>query len=386
MPENDASVFPKVRATIPAVTYIDPGRFELERKLVFHRRPVIAGPSVLLPKPGSYAQRELLGVPVLLTRAKEGDVRAFINVCQHRGARLCSAVDATEATRIVCPYHAWTYRLDGTLFAIPRQETFPGINKAHHSLRSLPALEAGGFIWVGLDVESSVDFSSAQGEIEQDLDSLGLADMTVFDRTTFEIRANWKLVMDTMLDSYHVTRLHKDSLARFFVDVQNIVDAIGPHIRAAAARGNFTRSSACQTFEEARKVMVFAYTLFPNGIVVVSPEFVSVGIVRPVSTDRTDVDYFMLTNAAPEGEKAIEKMRRSFDLMKLAFGREDYWAAEQCDVGLRSGALKDVQLGGMEIQISMFHNIVNECLTATASHSAGAIGNEARHTRSLGRT
>jgi hypothetical protein len=72
--------------------------------------------------------------------------------------------------------------------------------------------------------------------------------------------------------------------------------------------------------------------------------------------------------------------------MKLAFGREDYWAAEQCDVGLRSGALKDVQLGGMEIQISMFHNIVNECLTATASHSAGAIGNEARHTRSLGRT
>jgi hypothetical protein len=108
--------------------------------------------------------------------------------------------------------------------------------------------------------------------------------------------------------------------------------------------------------------MVFAYTLFPNGIVVVSPEFVSVGIVRPVATDRTDVEYFMLIDGPPQDDKTAGRMRRSFDLMKQAFGKEDYWAAEQCDIGLRSGALQEVELGGMEIQITMFHQIVNDCL------------------------
>jgi Rieske 2Fe-2S family protein len=364
MPENKDSVFPQVRAQIAASTYTDPARFTAERDHVFRKLPIIAGPSVVLPAPGSYVQRELLGMPILLTRSKEGQVRAFVNACRHRGSKLCSVTDAVEGNRIVCPYHAWTYRLDGTVFGIPRQETFPGIDKANFSLRSLPVLEAGGLIWVGLNPDEPLDFSSVRGEIESDLDALGLASMTVFDRTTFEVRANWKLVMDGMLDSYHVTRLHKDSLARFFVDVQNIVDPIGPHIRAAAARGNFTRSSPCETFEDARKVMVFAYTLFPNGIVVVSPEFVSVGIVRPVATDRTDVEYFMLLNGPPQDEKTAGRMRRSFDLMKVAFGQEDYWAAEQCDAGLRSGALKEVELGGMEIQITMFHQIVNQCLAS----------------------
>jgi Rieske 2Fe-2S family protein len=362
IPENQDSVFPQVRAQIAASTYIDPARFTAERAHVFRKLPIIAAASALLPTPGSYVQRDLLGMPVLLARSKGGQVAAFVNACRHRGARLCSASDAIEGNRIVCPYHAWTYRLDGTVFGIPRQETFPGIDKANFSLRKLPVLEAGGLIWVGLNPDEPLDFASVQGEIESDLDALGLASMTVFDRTTFEIRANWKLVMDTMLDSYHVTRLHKDSLARFFVDVQNIVDPIGPHIRAAAARGNFTRGSPCETFAEARKVMVFAYTLFPNGIVVVSPEFVSVGIVRPVATDRTDVEYFMLIDGPPQDDKTAGRMRRSFDLMKQAFGKEDYWAAEQCDIGLRSGALQEVELGGMEIQITMFHQIVNDCL------------------------
>jgi phenylpropionate dioxygenase-like ring-hydroxylating dioxygenase large terminal subunit len=339
----------------------------------------------MLPTPGSYVQRELLGMPVLLTRSKEGKVSAFVNACRHRGARLCSAIDPVEGNRIVCPYHAWTYRLDGTVFGIPRQETFPGIDKTEFTLRALPALEAGGLIWIGLNPDAATDFSSVQGEIESDLDALGLASMTVFDRTTFEIRANWKLVMDTMLDSYHVTRLHKDSLARFFVDVQNIVDPIGPHIRAAAARGNFARSSPSETFADARKVMVFAYTLFPNGIVVVSPEFVSVGIVRPIATDRTDVEYFMLIDASPMDEKTAGRMRRSFELMKLAFGKEDYWAAEQCDIGLRSGALQDVELGGMEIQITMFHQIVNECPASGGYRAGGIADGESQRTSSIGR-
>lgn len=362
IPDLKDSMFPQVRATIAANTYIDPVCFETEKQKVFCRSPVIIGPSALLPEPRSYFQQELLGTPVLVTRSAEREVRAFMNVCRHRGALLCPEGDPVQGGRIVCRYHAWTYALDGSLTGIPRQETFPGIDKKEHHLTSLPCVEAGGFIWVGLDPQHDVDFATVRGEVEQDLDAIGLANMTIFDRTTFPIQANWKLVMDTMLDSYHVTRLHKNSVARFFVDAQNIVDAIGPHIRAAAARGNFDKRTVCNDFEDARQIMVFAYTLFPNGIVVCSPDFISVGVLRPIATDRSAVDYYMLINEPAADEKFRDKLRRSFELMKQTFGHEDYWAAELCDKGLRTGTLKEVQLGGMEVQIAMFHETIAQRL------------------------
>jgi phenylpropionate dioxygenase-like ring-hydroxylating dioxygenase large terminal subunit len=362
LPDLRESKFPQVRASIPSASYTDLRRFVDEMTHVFRKWPVIAAPSALLSASSSYAAVELVGMPVLLTRTKEGLVNAFANVCRHRGAKLCSSTDPVEAVRLVCPYHAWTYRLDGTLFSVPRQETFPGIDRGEFGLVRLPVVESGGLIWVGVDPKADTDFSSVRGEIEEDLDALGLGNMTLFRKTTFLIRANWKLVMDTMLDSYHVTRLHKDSLAKFFVDAENIVDTIGPHIRAAAARGNFDRSIPVDDFSAARKIMVFAYTLFPNGIIVVSPYFISVGVLRPIASDRSEVDYYMLIDQPPADDVEKSKLQRSFDLMETAFGKEDYWAAELCDAGLRSGALEFVQLGGMEVQITLFHNAVNTCL------------------------
>lgn len=362
MPELADSKFPQVHTTIAASTYIDPSRFEVEKSAVFRKVPVVAGPSAALPAPRSYFQQDIAGMPALITRNKEGTAKAFANVCRHRGARLCSAAGKVDGSLITCPYHAWSYSLDGKLMGIPRQETFAGIDKKELGLLELPCLEAGGLIWVSLDPQQGAHFEGAKGELAADLDAMGLNDMVVYDRTTFPVNANWKLIMDTMLDSYHVTRLHKDSLARFFVDAENVIDRIGPHIRAAAARGNFQRAQLSDDFEDVRKIMVFAYILFPNCIIVVSPEFVSFGVLRPLATDRSEVDYYMLVNGPAADEKTENRLRRSFDLMKLAFGKEDYWAAELCDQGLRSGTLREVHLGGMEVQITLFHEAVNECL------------------------
>ncbi|MFA7441362.1 MAG: aromatic ring-hydroxylating dioxygenase subunit alpha [Sphingomonadaceae bacterium] len=364
MPELKDCRFPEVRDTVPASNYVDPARFDAEMDAVFRRVPVIACPSALLPEPRSYTQVEITGVPVLVTRNKEGIVKAFASVCRHRGMKLCTSNDPVNAGRLVCPYHAWTYDMDGALIGMPRSETFPGLDKSELGLFELPCVEAGGIVWVGIEPKNNPDFSKVQGDLEADFNALGLRDMAVYDRTTFKVAANWKLVMDSMLDSYHVTRLHKDSLARFFVDSQNTIDRIGPHIRNAAHRGNFERELLSDDFEEVRKIMVFSYIPFPNGILVVSPEFISLGIVRPIATDRCEVDYYMLVNQQPQDEKTENRMRRSFDLMGQAFGREDYWAAEMCDSGLRSGKLKEVHLGGMEVQIRMFQNAVTDCLTA----------------------
>ncbi|MBA2933754.1 aromatic ring-hydroxylating dioxygenase subunit alpha [Sphingomonas sp. CGMCC 1.13654] len=367
MPALDEIRLPEVRDSIPASHYTDPARFDAEMASIFRKVPVIAGPSALLPKPREYASVDIVGMPVLLTRTKDGTAKAFANVCRHRGMKLCLSKDPVSAGRLVCPYHAWTYDLEGRLIGLPRSETFPGLEKSQLGLKELPCSEAGGLIWVGLDPDSPPDFSTVEGELAADLDAFSMKDLFLFDHATFKVEANWKLLMDSMLDSYHVTRLHKDSLAQFSVDSENMIDRIGPHIRNAAHRGNFDKAAITDRFGAMRKMMVFSYIGFPNGIIVVSPHYISLGVVRPVDNQRTEIDYYQLYDAPPRDERYAGKMREAFDLMERVFAKEDYWAAEMCDKGLRSGTLEEVQLGGMEVQIRMFQDAVTECLEAHAA-------------------
>jgi phenylpropionate dioxygenase-like ring-hydroxylating dioxygenase large terminal subunit len=361
MPELANIQLPQVRDSIPASHYTDDSRFAAEMKAVYRRAPVLAGPSALLPNPREHVAVDITGLPVLLTRTKDGMAHAFANVCRHRGMKICQS-STVKTGRLVCPYHAWTYDLDGQLIGLPRPEIFPGLEKKELGLMKLPCVEAGGLIWVGLDPNNPPDFSSVQGELAADFDVFNMKNLFLFDKATFKVNANWKLIMDSMLDSYHVTRLHKDSLAQFSVDSENMIDRVGPHIRNAAHRGNFNRANITNHFGEMRKMMVFSYVLFPNGIVVVSPHYISLGVVRPVEGDKTEVDYYQLYDAPPRDERIAGKMREAFDLMEQVFAKEDYWAAEMCDKGLRSGAIKDVQLGGMEVQVRMFQDTVNDAL------------------------
>jgi len=363
MPELASIKLPQVRDTIPASVYVDPARFDAEVKKVFHRHPVIAAPSSLLPNPREHTAVDIAGVPVLLTRTKDGVAHAFANVCRHRGMKLCQS-DRAKTGRLVCPYHAWTYDLDGKLIGLPRPEIFPGLEMKDLGLKELPCVEAGGMIWVGLDADNSPDFSTVTGELAADFDVFNMKNLYLYDKATFKVNANWKLIMDSMLDSYHVTRLHKDSLSQFSVDSENVIDRIGPHIRNAAHRANFDRAAITNRFGEMRKMMVFSYVTVPNGIIVVSPHYISLGVVRPIAGDKTEVDYYQLYDAPPRDERIEGKMRQAFDLMEQVFAKEDYWAAEMCDKGLRSGAIKEVQLGGMEVQKRMFQDAVTAAVNA----------------------
>jgi phenylpropionate dioxygenase-like ring-hydroxylating dioxygenase large terminal subunit len=363
MPPIEESKFPTTYASMPASLYTDPEQFEKEKQAIFRRQPVLVGLTAMIPTPNMYFQCSVLGMPVLVTRTRDGKVNAFVNVCTHRGAKLCATDTPKEGGRISCPYHAWTFGLDGKLVGIPRQELFEGIDKTGLNLTPLPCSEAGGLIWVGLDPEYALDFASVEGDLAADLDALGLPQMRLFDNAVFEVKANWKLVMDTMNDSYHVTRLHKDSLARFFVDAQNIIDPIGPHLRVAAHRGNFDKAARFENFSQASEMMLFAYTLFPNAVVVPSPGFISVGIMEPVTAGTTRVHYYMLAYDT----LADAKLERSFKLMETVFGTEDYWAAEQCQEGLSAGTLKQVHFGGMEIQIPFFHDQIRQCVESKQS-------------------
>jgi phenylpropionate dioxygenase-like ring-hydroxylating dioxygenase large terminal subunit len=352
-------------AKIPAAKYIDPARFELEKERLFKKAPMLIGASFQLPRIGMYFQVKILDTPILVTRAKDGKARAFFNVCRHRGTQLCAANQSMEGSRISCPYHAWTYSLEGGLIGVPREDAFPALDKTKYGLIELPCYEGGGLIWAGLVPGAKVDFSDVSGELVDELHAMGMDEMHVYNSKTYPLKANWKLVMDTMLDKYHVLRLHRNTLAKYFDDTPEITDLIGPHIRSTSRRANRGPEALDYSFEGVRSTTVFGYALFPAGMIVASPLYVSFLILRPISVDRTDADYYMLSSGPVTDEKLQGKLKRSFELMDIAFGQEDFWAAEQCHIGLASGAVSELLVGGLEKRMEVYHDLLEKRLGLT---------------------
>jgi phenylpropionate dioxygenase-like ring-hydroxylating dioxygenase large terminal subunit len=168
---------------------------------------------------------DIAGEPIIVLRDQDGRMRAMSNVCRHRMSTLLEGRGNTRA--IVCPYHAWTYATDGRLLALPRPDTFPGLDKAGYGLAELPSCEAGGLIWFSPVPDAEFGEAITLGA---DFDAFAMRDLHLFARKTHDVAANWKLIMDAFLESYHVTRLHAATIGPFFKDGITAGDQIGPGV------------------------------------------------------------------------------------------------------------------------------------------------------------
>lgn len=362
IPPHGAAAAPRKDAKRPASIFLDDGRFALEQARVFKRLPVPVTLSVMLPGPGSVLAHEGYGLPILLTRDKAGEVHAFLNVCRHKGSKIIETCEPLKTGRLSCPYHAWTYALDGRLIGLPREETFPSVDKSDHGLVPLHCQEAGGLIWVILDHRAAPDFSSVEPQLVEDMDALGIPTAHPYGRKTFKLEANWKLVIEPFLEGYHVQRLHAQSIGGLFADVPNATHRLGLHIRQISGKANFEPEMLDIPGENIHKTVTHAYLLFPNTVVVTSPYYISVMIIMPNGVDRSTVDYFMLTPSPADNPKAEELYARSYELILKVFGTEDFRAAEISQAGLRSGALDEVVYGGLEASIPEFYGSLESFL------------------------
>jgi choline monooxygenase len=308
--------------TLPFSWYSDDELLRRERALIFARSWQYAGRAEQVAEPGSFLATDAGGIPVLVTRDKQGVLRAFLNVCRHRGAVLTEGC-GTRAT-IQCHYHAWTYDLDGALRNAPRSDREPEFDNADWSLLPGSVGTWGPFLFVNPDADApSLDehLGDLPAILARDLD---VDSLTFHSRVEFGAEANWKIVVENFLECYHCPTAHPSFSDE--VDVHPDRYLLEAHPTFAAQFATAKRTGERGQF----------HLLYPNtGInVFPGPANLSIGPIVPNGTGRTEryLDYFFAADVDPE-------WRNEFFAFDDQVGKEDRVLVESVHRGMASGML-----------------------------------------------
>ena len=355
--------------TLDPAVYTDPDWFAAERRTLFRARATVACLSADLRAPGDFVTVDTGGVPLLLVRDDEGVVRAFVNACRHRATQV--AHGCGSAKNFACPFHSWTYALDGRLLGRPRsQGGFASVDAATLGLEAVPAGEAHGLVLVRAGGGAPVDVDAELGpEIARDLDSLGLAQHHVWGRVRREWRANWKLLLDTFTESYHVFALHGASVGPDYPGHVMLFDAFGPHLRIPVPRASLLEleSQPRDTWNLLAHATV-QYHLAPNAMVNHTIDHFILWRFEPIAPDRTVAHMTMYTPDPPAAHPDDDEWTRSmiawFDLHDAVTRDEDYPESERIQQVLASGRVHTTLLGRNEGAVQHVHRFVRGAVTA----------------------
>jgi phenylpropionate dioxygenase-like ring-hydroxylating dioxygenase large terminal subunit len=351
---NDRPANAKV-GEIAASRYVSPEHFEAERTHVFARVPSIVALEADLPEPGSCLAADVAGVSLLVVRDDEGKLRAFRNACRHRSTALVSAPCKKKA--FVCPYHGWTYDLRGSLIHVPGVESFRGANELRTALVGAHVESRHGFVFAA---PFSFDLDAHLGPIDGELSTLRGG--VLYQRSERDIRGNWKLVIDAFLDGYHIRHLHRDSIYRFFADARFEVERAGHHIRAVTARRTLFETKDIDA-SDLRTLVTPSYLVFPNVILILHPDYLSVLSAIPLAPNRTRVTHAMLIPSEPKTEVEHAHWKKSFELIdEGVFAREDLSVVEAMQRGIESGANETLLFGELEHASLWFQASLDEHL------------------------
>ncbi|RMF08397.1 MAG: (2Fe-2S)-binding protein [Alphaproteobacteria bacterium] len=351
---------------VPATLYTDPARWEREMEMIFHRLPLLMALSVEMPNPGDYKAMYAMGKPLLLTRTQDGTVKAFWNVCTHRGGRL--AEDGRgNCKRFSCIYHGWTFSNDGRLLAIADRAKFGDLDTAELGLTELPCAERAGLIFVTLTPGLATDIDAFLGGILPDLEQCGL-DKWHYVGSREIFGANWKVAYDGYLEGYHFAAAHPDTInARTFSNVMHF-EAFGPHMRTAYAQraiDQLKNAPKEKWGEMENQGYDFVRTLFPNVSIFLAPEIGQISQLFPGPTpDRNRTILHFVTARPPATDEDRETVEQMVNFLRNVVNDEDYALGLKVQKGLESGAIDKVLFGRNERGNQLFHKYVDYYVNA----------------------
>jgi phenylpropionate dioxygenase-like ring-hydroxylating dioxygenase large terminal subunit len=344
--------------------YVSQQRFDDEQRYVFQRYPIIVGHRGMLSQAGSCWTHDALGRPLLLCRDCDGALRAFYNVCRHRHTRLVEANGACQRTRLVCRYHGWAYDLDGRLLNVPLPEGFPSLDRGDWGLVPVPLEDCHGFLFVSLASEPPVSAQAHLAPIGAHLAAFRLEEHVYFTHSYTTVAANWKVIYDAFSEAYHVKRLHHATLADFFLDNMVLVQRMGRHMCSAVARSALGDAGVAADPEVPIPIKAtFNYHIFPNSILIISPDYMNLLALYPQSPHQTLVLDTMLTPEVPQTDKARDHWQRSFELLDGGvFRSEDFRISEAVQAGLRARISERFVAGAHEQGIRLIHQVIDEVM------------------------
>lgn len=346
--------------TLSPRVYCDEARLGLELEKLFRAAPIILGHSSQLSQAGDFMTMTLAQRPLLLTRTEQG-VRGFLNVCRHRGTQVAPE-ECGHRQRFVCPYHAWTYDNEGRLLRIPDEEGFSGVEKSSRGLASFPVEERHGLLWGRLSGGEPLSLERYLSTLDADFSHLSLSSQVMYQPTRFSVEMNWKLAIDIFLEAYHVRYVHHKSIYPIFFDNLALFESFSPHQRnffpkrtilslAAEDKASWRLRAHCNIL----------YHIFPNTLLLVQPDHLSMFHVQPDGVARSKVFAYTLLPEAPASEKAAAYWQKNIDILYGAL-KEDFAMGESIQRGAASGANEELLLGRYEQSLQRFHHAVSSYL------------------------
>ena len=329
--------------TMAGEFYTSPAILAEEQVRIFAKSWHCVGRASALAEAGDYIVRTVAGESLIILRDRSGELRAFFNVCRHRGTRICEAASGQFSETIQCPYHAWTYTTDGRLIGAPHMQDVEGFDKRDYPLHSAAVAEWEGFVFVNADA-SPEPFASAFSPMIGRLTRFGLADLAAGHRVTYEVQANWKLVFQNYSECLHCPMIHPELTAvlPYQSGANDLIEGpflggymeIMPQHESATMSGRACGRLLTPGLPDDDRRRAFYYSLMPNMLLSIHPDYANYYIVTPLAADKTLVESEWMFNADGASDPTFnpDDAIRFWDVTN----RQDWHIVEQSQLGIAS--------------------------------------------------
>jgi phenylpropionate dioxygenase-like ring-hydroxylating dioxygenase large terminal subunit len=345
--------------------FVDKERFDLEKKKLFLERPQLIALSADLPNIGDYYATDIAGRPILIVRGKDGQARAFLNACRHRGVKL--AEGRGHGAGFTCPYHAWTYNTEGALIGVPSRQAFDPSQL--RGLIALPIAEEMGMILVHPDPEGALDFDAFFGPMKEYLADFDIPDYELLSEYRAPARINWKHAVDGGLEAYHVPFLHANTFGTGGL-AQLLHMQFGDHHALIAPRKEIlTLRDKPESEWPHSCYFTSTNSVFPNTVIGGGDPVLFFQRSEPNTEDPGVCDYVFRLY----GRKNVSPEERARHLAGVEFFlrvslEEDLPVQRSSQIMMEEGAVPSILFGKREICLTRMHKAYD----AAIGHDAAA--------------